>query len=88
MPLAIDKAEYGVVDLNNRDKLPECYACEFKGNTAIRVAPIVQADARPNADPRVRYRLFRRDALGGSESPMKQASAYIHPAKLVDWRVE
>jgi len=78
VPLSVEKAEYGLVDLNQRNRLPESYACEFKGHTAIRVGT-----ARDQSG----YRLFRREAMRGDQPPMKQPSAYVHPAKLVQWMV-
>ncbi len=78
VPLAIEKAEYGVVDLNERDKLLETYACEFKGHTAIRVG---------SGGNQSGYRLFRREAMRGDTPPMKPMPEYVHPAKLVQWMV-
>ena len=59
VPLAVEKAQYGAVNLNEREQLPELYACEFKGHTAIRVAPVGKVDERLQTW----YRLFRRDAM-------------------------
>jgi hypothetical protein len=83
VPVAVDKAEYGVVDLNDRAAHAAVYACEFKGHTATHVVSLGNADA--NGPPR--YRIFRRDAMRGDEAPMKDTPHYVHPEKLVQWTV-
>jgi hypothetical protein len=85
IPLAVEKADYSPVDLNDRNaerQVQESYACEFKGHTAIRVAPV-----GPVNDQLDGYRLFRRDALCANDSPMKPVPEYVHPEKLVQWLV-
>ncbi len=49
VPLVVEKASYGAVNLNERDQLPELYACEFKGHTATRVAPVGKVDSASTA---------------------------------------
>jgi hypothetical protein len=78
VPLSVEKAEYGLVDLNQRGKLLDSYACEFKGHTAIGVG---------TGQDTSWYRLFRREDMRRGEAQMKPLPEYVHPAKLVQWMV-
>jgi hypothetical protein len=82
-PLASASAEYSLVELNERQKEPERYTCDFRGHTAIRVRP---ASSTPGQGPDW-YRLFRRDALAVEQAPLGHAPAYVHPVNLVRWAV-
>jgi len=82
-PLTTTLAEYSLVELNERQKAPERYACEFRGHTAIRVRPV---SSTPGQESNW-YRLFRREALGVEQAPMGHAPMYIHPVNLVRWEV-
>jgi hypothetical protein len=78
VPVTIQKGTYSLFDLNDRHRAQETYNCEFKGHTAVRVGP-------PGGRPW--YHIFRRDAMLADQAPMKKASPYVHPAKLIRWGV-
>ena len=75
------RAEYGLVALNERSVLSDSYLCEFRGHTAVGV----QAVRGGSGQDRAWYRLFRRDWMRSSETPMKRPPDYVHPAGLVRW---
>jgi hypothetical protein len=80
VPVIGEKAEYGLVNLNQREAPADQYVCEFRGNTAVSVQPATPRDPGPNW-----YRLFRRETMRAEKTPLKQKSGYVHPAGLVRW---
>lgn len=81
VPLTIDKAEYGIVNLNARAAMGSRYVCRFKGNTAIDVEMTAPREA-PRPDW---YRIFRREGMQSDSVPIKPLPGYVHPDKLVGW---
>ena len=73
VPVKTEKASYTVAYLHMRPSVPDTYACEFRGHTAISV----KGDAGSG------YRTFQREAMRAEKAPLKPAPAYIHPENLV-----
>ena len=87
-PVQTNQAEYTMVNLNEPKKADESYACEFKGHTAIEVKPVAEGagnDYYHKEKSRDWYRLYRREGMRSNQAPIKKASAYVHPPKLVKW---
>jgi hypothetical protein len=83
VPVALEKARYSLVNLNERANIVHRYDCEFKGNTAISVKWIKPAAPEEH----VWYRLFRREQMRAPKAPMKAMPAYVHPENILHWSV-
>jgi hypothetical protein len=81
VPVAVEKCEYGLVNLNQRNLVTDQYACEFKGHTAVSV----QALPRDGVAAHSWYRIFRCEKLRAAAALGKQVPPYVHPEKLVRW---
>jgi hypothetical protein len=80
-PVAVEKCEYGLVNLNQRSLVSDQYACQFKGPTAVSVEPL----SREGVPTHTWYRLFRGERLRAETTPKKPVPAYVHPERLVHW---
>ena len=80
-PVAVEKCEYGLVNLNQRNLVTDQYACQFKGHTAVSVEPL----PRDGVPAHAWYRIFRCERLRAETTPKKPIPGYVHPEKLVRW---
>jgi hypothetical protein len=79
--IAVEKCEYGPVNLNQRNLVTDQHACELKGHTAVSVQPLLPGGAPSHQW----HRLFRREKLRAEAAPEKPVSRYVRPEKLVSW---
>ncbi len=84
VPVHTDSAQYTIAYLHHRDRMGCRYDCEFRGNTAVKVALVERFDASPAVDW---YRAYRRSHMLAERTPMKDMPAYVHPERVVKWQV-
>jgi len=84
VPVKIEKVDMTLTCLNSQDKNCGKYACQFKGNTAVKVE---RTESGIDKSDKNWYRIFRRDHMLADTAPKKKTSAYIHPEKLIKWNI-
>ena len=83
VPVAVENSRYTLANLNQRERGgPDEYDCQFRGNTLIGLG---EAEAHPGGRELAWYRTFRRDHMRAADAPMKEATTYVHPEKVVRW---
>jgi len=82
-PVTTEKTKYSIANLAHRStRGPDTYHCEFRGHTVLSIG---EAAAHPGGQHLTWYRLFQRERDRQEAAPLKEASAYIHPEKLISW---
>ncbi|MEW6753318.1 MAG: hypothetical protein AB1505_20405 [Candidatus Latescibacterota bacterium] len=91
-PCPLERVRCTLVNVGDPAHSQERYALELKGHTAVGVEQVSPAARTGGASwygegERDWYRVFRRDALRRESTPLRPASTYVHPEKLVHWGI-